>query len=140
MSNDVQVLIYRGDTGEIVRRVSAPPSMVEIQCGEGEGWRLGVADDCTHYIDPVDPSQILERPAMPASLDKSAIRANGLEIATITAPEGAAVTVRGPLTGEEIMDADGIAFTTNLPGRYSIRAELFPYLPWEAEIVADEAA
>lgn len=80
--------------------------------------------------------QATPRPPMPASIDKATIKANSQEIAVITGPPGATLTVSGPIGAQEIMDEDGIAFSTGYPGRYTLKMELFPFLDWEATLEA----
>jgi len=47
----MQAAIYSRATGEIMRRVAAPASMIHLQCGEGEEFYLNCNAEATHIID-----------------------------------------------------------------------------------------
>lgn len=68
---------------------------------------------------------------MICALSSTQIIGNGADHATLTGPEGAAVTITGPVSGSDTMDADGIEISSDIPGTYSVTVTLFPYLDAE---------
>lgn len=130
----INIIVY-SPQGRILRTVTCPEELAPLQVITGESWMEAPegAGDAGYYV---SEGRVVPRPEMPAAVDKPSLQANALENATITGPEGAAVTVAGPYPGSGVMDADGIAFVTNYPGTYTVRMELFPYLPWEGKIEA----
>ena len=121
------ITVYSCSTGKIIRTVSASPKMVLVQCADGEDYVLGAANYALQYIDVIQKAAIL-RPNMSTTMPDSI---STTETATITGPEGATVTITGPVSGTEILDADGLEFGSDTPGIYTVKVSLFPYLDAE---------
>ena len=121
------ITVYNDSTGEIIRTVSASPKMILVQCNEGEGYVLGAANHALQYIDVIKKVAIF-RPNMSTTLPDSIATT---ETATLTGPEGAVVTITGPVNGTEILDADWLEISSDIPGTYTIKVTLFPYIDAE---------
>lgn len=121
------ITVYNDSTGEIIRTVSASPKMILVQCKEGEGYVLGAANHALQYIDVIKKVAIF-RPNMSTTLPD---RIATTETATLTGPEGAVVTITGPVNGTEILDADWLEISSDIPGTYTIKVTLFPYIDAE---------
>lgn len=121
-------IIYNLATGEILRNVDCPESMLDIQVAAGEDSLVGQADDATRYV---QGGQAVDRPAMSLIVGATAITADGVDEATISGiPEGAECE---GLT----IEADGLfIFTTDDPGDHVLTFRLFPYLDAEVTIHA----
>lgn len=46
----INVIVYRTGSGEIVRSVTCPADIAELQAGEGEAFLEGEASELTHYV------------------------------------------------------------------------------------------
>lgn len=47
---NMNITIYSTETNDILRTVTCPDNMVNLQCGNGECFIVGTVDDKTHYI------------------------------------------------------------------------------------------
>lgn len=131
----ITAAIYKISSGEIIRIVSSPLSMVRDQCRDGEAWVVcsTSARDGSHYV---DCGVISTRPAMPGSLNKTCIRADGTDYATVLGlPKPCTVTFCE--TPYEIDDGE-FCFTVDLPGTYEITVEAFPFLPAKFTVKGEE--
>ena len=91
-----------------------------------------------NYID-VGTLDVLVRPAMPTSIDKTAISADGSDACSVTdIPTGSIVAVDSVLLeGVGMLVNDGFfEFTTEEAGEYTIYIRHFPHQQKEYEIVA----
>ena len=131
MSN---IVIYNSE-GRILRSVSAPPDMLQIQIQEGELGVEGVANLETDYI---LSGVITKRPTQTTLLDKAILTANGIDVINITnAPDGiftATNVITGELVTGNINGSD--TFETTVVGTYAIKIEAFPYLDFATTIEA----
>lgn len=121
--------IYDIVTGKINKIIDAPAFVAQNQAQAGESWVAGRSNDLTQYV---SGGLIANRPEMPGSLDRAAIITP--EAATLTGPEGAAITISGPVSGSDTMDADGMEISSDIPGIYTITVTLFPYLDVEYQL------
>lgn len=130
-------VIYKTATGEIVGIVSAPESVIGLQCGSGERYIEGHADDARQYVD-LDTLAVVDKPAMPVSgFTPDTVAADGYTAVEYTGfPVGALVSVDGPVPGRGVIDDGRLELVFYEPGEYRIRASLFPYLDWEVVIHA----
>jgi len=127
-------IIYNSN-GRITRTVSAPPNMLIMQRQEGELILYGEADLLTDYI---YQGEVTLRTVQLTDINKPTLTADCLDTITITnAPSGTFTatntatreTVTGPISGTD-------TFSTTVPGTYKIKIESWPYLDFEAEVVA----
>lgn len=122
------ITTYDAD-GRIGTIISCPETMVDIQnIPDGGGYVSGVFDERAYYVD-VASCTVTTRPTMTASIDKLTMQHT--ETAILTGPEGAEVTITGPVSGAEILDANGLEISSDIPGTYTIKVSLFPYLDAE---------
>jgi hypothetical protein len=133
--NLVSEAIIYNLTGKILRTISAPPDMLLMQKQVGEFILYGTASNLT---DCISQGEVTPRQTQLTMIDKSSITANGIDLITITnAPSGTFTatntatreTVTGPISGTD-------TFSTAIPGTYKIKIESWPYLDFEAEVVA----
>ena len=122
-------------TGKILRTISAPPDMLLMQKQEGEFILYGEANG---LIDYVDQGEVVSRQTQLTTLDKLTITADGIDTVILTnTPAGTFTatnittreTVTGPISGTD-------TFSTTVPGTIKIKIESWPYLDFEAEVVA----
>ena len=132
MSN---IIIYYS-TGKILRNITAPPDMLQIQIQEGEFGLENIEANLTtdYMLDGV----VTERPTQGTTLSKTTLTADGIDSITIlNAPEGifsATNTVTKEAITGSINGTD--TFSTTIAGTYKITIEAFPYLPFETTIEA----
>lgn len=119
------------NSGEILRSVVCPASMAALQPGPGERVIAGQADDTEQYV---NNGQIVARPAMPYTLNKTEFLADGVDSIIITdLPYGVTVYV----DGEPFFVNDAVfEFTAALPGPYTVEVEGIPYKPTKFEVTA----
>jgi hypothetical protein len=133
----MKAIIYRQATGEILRSIEAPQDMLTIQAGLGESLLIisDMINDETNYV---SGGEILLRQAQGTTLNKLTLTADAIDTITLTnAPSGTFTatntatreTVTGPISGTD-------TFSTAIPGTYKIKIESWPYLDFEAEVVA----
>lgn len=123
-----KAVIYEINTGRIARVVQAPSGQLQCQCGDGEAFLIGEADDSTVYV---AQGELVARPVMQLSVDKAAIAANGVDCATVSGiPAGADVSidfVTYPVTDQTL------SVTTTMPGEMHLLFTKFPYI--DAEVI-----
>lgn len=129
------IIVFDTVSGIINRMVSCPNSMVDSQAQEGEAWISGEADPRTQYVN-VSTRVVENRPTMDISLSKTEISADGVDAAILNGPSGALLMINGPIAVEFTLDGTPTDITTDIPGTYDLTISLFPYLEWEAQIVA----
>lgn len=125
--------IYDLTTGEIMWHVTALEEDVQRQTLLGYGVITEKIDDTTHYID-AQTETALARPTFSLS-HPSTVLADMIAEATITGiPSGTKVTwPDGVITTE----TDGqVELSTDTPGFYTFRFELWPYQDKEITIEA----
>jgi hypothetical protein len=129
--------------GRIIASGSCPVKDLGLQTA---GWGrsdLAVLPTGETSYDPnasmVQAGTVMPRPALAATLDKIAIKADGLDAATLsTLPAPTRLLVRGPhgATTHDVTDGQFV-LTTTWPGTYAIRVlDAWPYLPEEWELDA----
>jgi hypothetical protein len=120
--------IYKINSGEILRVVST--ATPENQCVDvTEGWVEGSPDDRLAYI---LNGAVTDKPAMPCTLDKDTILANGIDAAILgNLPNPSIVTV-----GSQVVEVtDGtLTIRVNYAKDYPVKVESFPYLDWQGVI------
>ena len=119
------------DGVHILRTVTCPAGLIEIQCQQGEFWGIGDVEGRTHYV--VDGLPVLRMP-MPCSIDKISVMADETDEATIYGiPAGGVVMVNR----ESIpVETGELALVFDTPGDYPVRVSAFPFLDWEVTIHA----
>jgi hypothetical protein len=109
--------------------------MVSQQALTGESVILGTCDDTTQYV---LAGVVTNKLTQQTALNKLTLTANGIDSIIITgAPIGTFTatnintneTVTGPISGTD-------TFTTTVPGTINIKIESWPYLDFNAVIVA----
>ena len=95
----------------------------------------GKGDNSTHYVDITHtPHKIVERIPQTTKQNKSQIRADGNDILILSdLPVPCSVRI-GETTYE--VDDGVLEWSTVLVGEYPITINSFPYLDWEAEVIA----
>ena len=90
------------------------------------------------WRDDAPPAPLLDRPALPASFDRTEISADGQDEARLIGlPVPCDVTIEGPDGRELVTVEDGeIVLTADVAATYRISAACWPYLPWSAEVIA----
>ena len=130
-------IIYKINTGEILRNVDMPEDFIPYQVGEGEAFLETqiTINDGIHYV---DNDVVLEKVIQPILLNKITINADGIdELIFSNAPLGTIKidnlqtkeTISGTIEGTD-------TFSTTIPGTYKIKIISFPYLDFEATIEA----
>lgn len=117
---------YLESTGQILSVFTCPPDYVSLQLDTGEAALEGEGDQATQYV--VD-GEFADRPASPATCDKSTVAADGVEEVTLGNLE-ADWTIRaatrngtiyfGPFSGSDL------AITFSAPGTYELRVMHWP--------------
>lgn len=78
--------------------------------------------------------KVVARPPMGLSLDKPVISADAVDVVTVSGvPVGTLLRVNGRKEG--VVTDGTVEFSTDIPGQYRLRFQLFPYLT--EEIVVD---
>ena len=133
MSNVVpRCLIYRLATGEILQVVvNCPVEMLAAQAGPGQG--VIVTDEGDGGAKWYAPGGVLtRRPKL--AFTKWIIAADGQDAARLEIGEPFEITV----DGERFIAEEGaVEISSDMPGRYRVEIDRFPWLPLEAEIVAE---
>lgn len=134
MSN---ILIYNAE-GRILRSVSAPPDMLQMQIFENElGLEAPYADSEVSYI---LNETVTDRPTQPIVIDKTTLTADGVDTLTITgAVTNSTITVLGKFTKNRAFSetcSDPETFSTEIPDTYVLTISCFPYLDFTATIEA----
>src|SRR5687767_7205232 len=133
MSNVVpRCLVYRLATGEILQiATNVPEEMVAAQAEPGQGVLVTVAGDggAKWYA----PGGVLtRRPKL--AFDKWIIAADGVDVVRLEVGEPFEISI----DGARFMAEEGsIEISSDMPGRYRVEVEHFPWLPLKAEIVAE---
>jgi len=123
----MKITVYRPDTGQILGRyigASAPDSPV---FEPGERHIEGSVDDSRYIVD----GEAIPRPAMPATLEASAVAVGARTLLASSVPPDATFTL-GAAGG--IVDDGEIEAIFDEPGEYELTIERFPYLPFKAVI------
>lgn len=134
----MMIAVFNLGTGEINRIVECPDHMAAVQPGAGEDYIdvTGQIVDCsTHYV---LSWTVIERPAMTLAAVPPTIAADGTDEVEITgAIVGHAFTISGPVRASGVVPSDGLSFTTNVGGAYTVRLTGFPYQDAEVTFGAD---
>ena len=126
----VRALVYDAATGRIEFIVTcATLATAELQAGDGQG--VLVTDDGDGGELFYCPGGVLTaRPTL--AFDKTAIAADGSDVATLA--------IDGPFTvtidGVEYEVEDVLEIASDMPATYRVEIDHFPYLPLDVEIVA----
>lgn len=133
----INVIVYEKATGKIRQVDCCPPTGDRSPSDEGMGFLLGTADVNGDYVDVSGELAVVRsRQVAPSMLTCNAIATT--ETATLTGPEGATVTIFGPVSGTATMDADGLEISSDIPGTYTVKVSLFPYLDAEYSLEITE--
>ena len=131
-------IIYKIATGEIMSIIDAPEDWIQLTVSEEESFlETNLVHQNLYYV--VDDTTTL-KPVQNTVLSALELTANGTDSVTIiNAPIGASCKIIDSAT--EVLIVEGLidgtdSFSTDDPGIYKIKIELFPYLPWEGVINA----
>lgn len=133
MSNVVpRCLVYRLDSGEILQVVmNCPEEMVAAQAEPGQG--VIVTEEGDGGSKWYAPGGVLT-PRPKLAFDKWVIAADGQDAARLEVGEPFEISI----DGARFMAEEGsIEISSDMPGRYRVEVEHFPWLPLKAEIVAE---
>jgi hypothetical protein len=130
-------IIYKINTGEILRNVDMPEDFIPYQVGEGEAFleTQVTINDGIHYV---DNDVVLEKVIQPILLNKTTINADGIEELIFSNVPLASIKIDNLQTKETLSGTiEGTdSFSTTIPGTYKIKIISFPYLDFEATIEA----
>lgn len=130
-------VVYNTTTGRIRSiYMVRPPSAIALQTiPSGHDYLEGDADLETQYVDVSVPA-VIDRPTF-AGIDKTEIDADGVDTATMAAPEGKVFQVDGEavtIGSDEVLEVSADttgAFTVEIGDQAA-----FPYMPFSIEITA----
>lgn len=128
---EVNYIVYKSSTGEIVKTGICPLDLVEsqhtVEGSPGETIMVGYANDNIHYVDvTTSPHSIVDKTSNPSSSNKTSINASGspLEEAVISnIPYLSQIIIRGPTGRTSLVETEGdsqIEFSTQVVGIYNI--------------------
>lgn len=122
-------------TGKILRTVSAPIEMIEMQKQENEFLIYGNADISSQYI---KDGEVTDKLIQETTIDKVTLVADGIDYITISNSPIGTVYVIDTINKKSINAAiqSTETFSTTIPSTYKLRVEAFPYLDFEAIIEA----
>jgi hypothetical protein len=132
MSNVVpRCLVYRLDSGEILQvAINVPEDMIAAQAGPGQGVLVTAEGDggARWYA----PGGVLtRRPRL--AFTKWIIAADGADVARLEIGEPFEIAI----DGETFAVEEGfIELSADMPARYRVEVDHFPWLPLDAEILA----
>ena len=111
--------------------MNCPEEMVAAQAGNGQG--VIVSDKGDGGAKWYAPDGVLtRRPKL--AFSKWVIAADGIDVARLELGEPFEITI----DGARFMAEEGsIEISSDMPGRYRVEVEHFPWLPLKAEIVAE---
>ena len=139
-------VVYQDDTGAILSAYITDNPTAQRQAGQTykQVSDAGITD-ATHRVDvglltgDAGNLDLVEKTALPGSLDKTSVTADGQDTATISGLPAAGGDVSGEIPGQCEIAAfsDGIhALTFNTPGTYTVRLRHPLYLERAWEITA----
>lgn len=122
-------------TGKILRTVSAPIEMIEMQKQENEFLIYGNADISSQYI---KDGEVTDKLTQETTIDKATLVADGIDYITISNSPIGTVYVIDTINKKSINAAiqSTETFSTTIPSTYKLWVEAFPYLDFEAIIEA----
>jgi len=118
------IYIIYDQVGRILRNISSPQDMIEVQLQEGEMYLESdnLIDDSVFYI---DNSTIVKRPSFSETVQGTTI--SSLPIPTTIIVQGVSYEV-----------SDGVAeLSFNLPGTYPVILQSFPYQTKTIEVTQE---
>jgi hypothetical protein len=132
MSNVARCLVYRLDTGEILHVVvNCPVEMLAAQAGPGQA--VIVTDEGDGGAKWYAPGGVLtRRPKL--AFSKWIIAADGQDAARLEIGEPFEIVVDGV---HFLVEEGFVELSSDMPARYRVQVDHFPWLPLEAEIVAE---
>lgn len=133
-----QYLIF-ATTGEILRSISCPEEMLNIQIQANETAMEGIANDSLQYIPDVNDPIVTDKLANPTAIDKISVLADGIDqVALSDIPVNAEIAILGLEAGVHILEAIGVSdtITFDTVGKYKLTITAFPYLNYEVEVDA----
>lgn len=127
------------NTGKLIRTGFCPDFMINAQASaQGENVINQAAVLDTQYIADINNPVLTDRPANPATIDKTTVAGDGIDVVVFSnLPDSAEMTVKAtgvnikhsPAGSSESVDFD-------LPGSYTVSVHAFPYLDYEVTINA----
>jgi len=124
-------IVYKDDTGEILRTGVCPENMIAAQAESNETAIEGKANDELQYIDTNNVTDKLDSTAV---INKTNMLADGIDTTVISnIPIGTMLNIEN----NEYLITDGVfEFTVDLPGNYTVTLTIIPYLPIVFEVIA----
>lgn len=124
--------------GEILRSISCPEDMINIQIQVDETAMEGEANDITQYIPDINLPIIMDKSANPTSIDKTIVLADGVDLVNLSnIPNNASISITGADNFLEQSVGNSEILTFDTPATYKITIKAFPYLDYEVEINAN---
>lgn len=129
------ITTYDAATGQLFCVVQGPADLLSKQVFDGLGYIEGNFSGETHWFD-LTLKAVVERPSMPFTVQKPAVIADGLDVATIAdLPSPCTVTIDGQIFE---VDDGTVELTFDEPGKHTITLSAWPYLNHTVEIIANE--
>lgn len=134
-------IVYDAASGRIKRTgvamgADGGGSLASAQAGSGEAVITGVtADPRTEYVD-TSTGQIVPRPVMGLSIDKTSIAADSVDKATITGIPAGALYIIPSRRLSGVVNDGFLEITSAVAGAFDVVIELFPYQTWSVTVVA----
>ncbi len=112
-------IVYKKDTGEIIRSGSCQDIDILLQQGTDEFVLEGRGNNRTHYI---SDGSVEEKIASTAVLSTQEVQADSIDSITLSGyPANTKITVQGPIQYTGALDPVQDTITFAYPGRYKIR-------------------
>lgn len=131
-------VVHNPTTGQIMRTAWVTESEAALQAKPGEAVLvLDAGDQILELTSWVDGGALASRPAMPVSIDRSEIAADGVDEATVTGvPPGATVEMAGKPGAPVAVDDGEVVFSTPVAGEHRLIVRAFPFLDWSVMVTA----
>lgn len=110
------IIVFDKQTLEILRCVTCPTGQEAAQCGAGESWIHGAADDAAQYVDLSRWPFIHDKPHVAFTLSAAQIAADGNDVATLTAEAGATAEV----DGQRFELLEPLELSADMPGTITV--------------------
>lgn len=131
MTEIIDFIVHDAD-GRILRKGTAPSTMVSIQAGVGEHAIEAVGDDVAQYV---SDGVVTDKPPMPITIDKTTVSADGVDVVTIAGvPVGAICKIAS--MAEAVVNDGTIELSFDSIGDFMVTISAFPYLDYEVMVSA----
>lgn len=133
------LIVYEISTGRIVGMIQGQPLefCLEHNCPEGCNIIPVEAEQIDHTKQYVVDGKIVDRPTFELTQNKTSILANGADVLQLSGyPEGATLSIFGPIENVWVAESPSQEITVNIPGDYQVGANKFPYQARQVEFNA----